>query len=507
VQFIVRFVTTLFGLIFAVIVALYLYTKNTDGLKPDIETFINDQTGLVVRINGDLDWQLFPPLSLHIEDVEIDEPHRATHATTLSLKMDLSAMWEDVNQWQVSALNLTDVTITDDGTHATINRLDLTDFTFGKPANLYIDASYTAANAKPIAGTLEGSVTYTPATDHAPESLSFKQTTLTLDWVNAVCDMHTNQNSRPSHNSPLTGTDDLLPLAILRRLDVTADCRLSELKVGKETFQAASLKVTNLSDNLNIHLEISDFLGGSLTAEADANFASHPVRWAILPDINNVDSQRFIDWSNQSMRWVAPIKLNGKIQMRGNTQDQLLASISSDLYFDGGRGEIDVTALKAQLDQLALITGGSKQVASWPDTWAYGRFIGTLKTRGTQQKFKVQLDNLYVDGEGKYDYAEGQTNLLANATFRKAPQHSPFVVHPLLQDTPLPLRCSGSTDTVRCRLDQDAAQALIAGALKRDSDTGLRRKLKDKIDEKVPEAYRDAAHSLLDIIGRSLDRD
>ena len=319
--------------------------------------------------------------------------------------------------------------------------------------------------------------------------------------------MHTNQNSRPSHNSPLTGTDDLLPLAILRRLDVTADCRLSELKVGKETFQAASLKVTNLSDNLNIHLKISDFLGGSLTAEADANFASHPVRWAILPDINNVDSQRFIDWSNQSMRWVAPIKLNGKIQMRGNTQDQLLASISSDLYFDGGRGEIDVTALKAQLDQLALITGGSKQVASWPDTWAYGRFIGTLKTRGTQQKFKVQLDNLYVDGEGKYDYAEGQTNLLANATFRKAPQHSPFVVHPLLQDTPLPLRCSGSTDTVRCRLDQDAAQALIAGALKRDSDTGLRRKLKDKIDEKVPEAYRDAAHSLLDIIGRSLDRD
>ena len=109
----------------------------------------------------------------------------------------------------------------------------------------------------------------------------------------------------------------------------------------------------------------------------------------------------------------------------------------------------------------------------------------------------------------KDKYLEDTLDLLGNVTIHETEEgvESPFEINPLLVGTPIPIRCQGPSADPTCRLDQDASRALIAQALQRDDESGLRRKLEEKIDEKVPEEYRDTARDLLDILGRSLERD
>ena len=513
-RFVSRFLTVIFVLFVAVAGGLFFYLQNAERLKPDLEAFILEQTGVAVDINGELSWQLFPPLELHMADVRAIDDGVDAHAATLSLRMDLSAMWQDVNSWKVNALQLTETTIKNESGVTELTELSITDFTPGEPAQLFIDGSYLSEkegesegeNEEPIPAVLEGQVTYFPASDTSPEAIRFTKTHVTSTNVAAVCDIDANENGKSVATLPET-SDDLLPINELRTIDLVADCSLKSLTVGTETFTNGSVKVTSMSDNLNVYVEVADFIGGKLFTEVDVNLATQPIRWLVMPELENVDSQRLVDWTDRSVHWIAPLALQGEMQMSGNTEAELFDSIRSEQDFNGGQGEIDITALKAQLSQIAALTKSSDSFAEWPDKWNYQTFTGKLLTRGKQQVLNVQLDNLFIEGDGTYDYLTDKVNMLAHVTFKEAPEGSPYAVNALLQDTPLPVRCRGAASDVSCKLDSGATQDLIAGALRADSDTGLRRKLEEKIDEKVPEEYRETARGILDAIGRALDRD
>ena len=111
-----------------------------------------------------------------------------------------------------------------------------------------------------------------------------------------------------------------------------------------------------------------------------------------------------------------------------------------------------------------------------------------------------------VEAEGEYHYFDDGLNMLGHVTLHEPAPDSPFRINPLLQDTPIPIRCKGPSSDPKCRLDEKASQQIIARALA-DDESGMRRKLEEKIDEKVPEEYREAARSLLDLLGRSLEED
>ena len=503
-RFIARFFAVFFVLLVAGVGGLYFYLQNAERLKPDLEAFILEQTGVEVALDGPLNWQLFPPLELQMSDVRVRDQELDAQAEMLSLSMDLSAMWEDVNRWKITDLELTNATVTNASGTTTFSSLKITDFTPGEPANLSVAGAYQGeGESEPIPGTLDGMLTYLPGLEDDGDAIRLTDATITSTNVSALCSVDAKDNGAAI---AAAGSDeDLLPVAQLKRYDVVADCDLNALTVGTETFSYGSVKLTSMSDTLNVYLEIEDFLGGALFTEVDVDLSTQPIRWKIMPEMERVDSQRLVDWSNRSIHWVAPLALQGEIEMRGNSEPELMNSIRSEQDFNGGQGEIDITALKAQLAQLATLTGSSDSFAKWPDKWAYQTMTGKLLTRGKQQVLNLQLDNLFIEGDGTYDYVNEEIDMLANVTFKEALEGSPYTVNPILQDTPLPVRCRGAASDVSCKLDSGATKELIAGALRSDSDTGLRRKLEDKIEEEVPEEYRDAARGLLDILGRALE--
>ena len=506
-RIVIRFVSFSVAIALAVFVAVYFYLQNTDRLKANIETLIAEQAELEVKINGDLHWQLLPPLTLHIENLQVTDDATLARISSVDMQLDLSAMWQNVDQWTVTALQLKDMSITERDSVTNIVELDLRDFTLGKPASLRIDGNYLGAGETlPIAGTLLGTITYQPNTETTTRAVKLTNTTVSTPNLSAICDIDAADNAGYLPE-PISSDADLLPVTTLRGLDITANCVLNDLKIGTETFTLGDFRLTNVADNLYLFVDIKDFLNGSLVTEIDVDLAANPIRWKIRTKVDGVDSKRLIDWTNRSIAWVAPLGLTGEITMQGNTEAELLSSLSSSQVFDGGQGRLDISALKRQMAQLAAITRSSDSFVQWPDTWGYETFVGKLETRGQDQVLSIQLDNLFIDGKGIYDYTTNEINMLANVTFREAAEGSPYVVNALVQDTPLPMRCSGAAQDIKCELDNDATKKLIASTLKRGSKTGLRRKLEKKIDEQVPEEYRDTARSLLDAIGRALDRD
>ena len=68
-----------------------------------------------------------------------------------------------------------------------------------------------------------------------------------------------------------------------------------------------------------------------------------------------------------------------------------------------------------------------------------------------------------------------------------------------------PLR--GSVFESACEFDSKGAKKLLANALRQGDDSALRQQLETKINENVPEAYRETARGILDLLGRALEND
>jgi uncharacterized protein involved in outer membrane biogenesis len=495
------------GVIVLLIVAAY-WIQDANNLKPELEALVAKNSDYRARFNGNISWQLFPPLKLRVQDLELTREDERISVSDMHLTMDLSAMWEDINQWQVTQLKVADTKRTQAETQTLIEALTLREFRPGQPAAFTLTAEHLSGpDSAPLAAVLEGMITFYPATANAAQRIVLSDTQIDTAMASGLCQADITEVDHPPLPATPPREEDLLPVDVLLAYNLSADCRLSALTIGNETFEQATLNVTNTAGRTNALLDVQDFLGGTLVTDIDIDASANPIAWTIVPDMKNVDSQRLLAWTDQRMQWVAPLAFNSTIRMSGNSEKELAQSIKATSEFDGGQGQLNIATIKQQLMRVALLLQQADEVSQWPDVWNYQEFTGRWNINGSAQDLKFAIDNMSVDANGKYDYLADSMDMLLNVTVHEPPEDSPFNVNPLLQGTPIPVRCKGSSTEPDCRLEEAAVKKLVARALTQGDESGLRRKLEQKIDEEVPEEYRDTARSLLDILGRALDKE
>jgi hypothetical protein len=497
------------GILVLLIIAAY-WLQDANNLKPELQALIAEQSGYTASFNGNLSWQLFPPLKLQVEDLELIAEDEHIHISDMQLSMDLSAMWQDINQWRVTQLLLTDTERSEGDSKTLIESLTVQDFRPGQPAAFTLAAEYFSqpdadAPAEPFTALMEGLVTYHPADADKGQRIVLTDTQIDTAMATGLCQADITEVNQPPLWAPPPRDEDLLPVDTLLSYDLSADCRLSALTLGGETFQQSTVNVTNVAGQTNVLLDVQDFLGGSLVADVDIDATVTPLAWTIVPDMQNVDSQRLLAWADQRLQWIAPLAFNSTIRMYGNTEVELANSVEAASEFDGGQGQLNIATLKQQLMRIAVLIQQSEELEQWPDVWDYQEFTGRWNVNGPVHDLKFAIDNMSVDANGEYDYLGDAMDMLLNITVHEPPEDSPFEVNPLLQGTPIPVRCTGSSAEPQCRLEEDAIQQLVARALTQGDESGLRQKLEEKIDEEVPEEYRDTARSLLDLLGRALE--
>lgn len=501
-----RIVGMLFaGIIVLLIIAAY-WIQDANNLKPELEALIAENSGYTATFKGDISWQLFPPLRLQVQQLELRQEDEFISVGDLQVTMDVSAMWEDINQWQVSQLQLRDTTRRKADASTQIDTLTVSDFRPQQPAAFALTGEHLSKPGdEPFAAILEGTFIYYPATATKGQRIALTDTQVDTAIASGLCQADVTELLKPAATAPVEREDDLLPLATLLGYNLTADCQLSALTLNNQTFERSNVSLTNVAGQTNVLLDVKDFLGGTLVADVDVDAAASPVAWTVVPDLQNVDSQRLLEWTEQNLQWIAPVAFNSTIRMYGNSTAELANSVQATSEFDGGQGQLNIATLKQQLMRIALLVRQTEELEQWPDVWDYQEFTGRWNINGPVHDMKFAIDNMSVDANGEYDYLGDAMDMLLNVTVHEPPEDSPFNVNPLLQGTPIPVRCTGPSTEPKCRLEEDAVQQLVARALTQGDDSGLRRKLEEKIDEEVPEEYRDAARGLLDLLGRALE--
>jgi uncharacterized protein involved in outer membrane biogenesis len=79
-------------LLTAAAASVVYWLQDANQFKPDIEALIAEHSDVKIHINGDLSWQLWPPLTLQVENITAVQSGTDIAAARLDLKVDLSAM-------------------------------------------------------------------------------------------------------------------------------------------------------------------------------------------------------------------------------------------------------------------------------------------------------------------------------------------------------------------------------------------------------------------------------
>jgi hypothetical protein len=476
--------------------AAYLL-QDPNRFKPEIEALIEAQSGVPLTIGGALGWRLWPPVSITAEDLRADYEGQAWQIGRLTLDLDAFAAMRDLEHWRVESLTVDDVTMHQEGSVLTVKQARLRELMPNRPAPVHAELTYAAEGQEPLPVILDGEVSVDPAT----LDLSLANTRIETTDAEGTCTLDLAPVANPAPG-PAATEEDLIPVDLLRGFSWNGECQLDWVRIDDRRFENVAVNLDNEAGNSAILARIPQFFGGEAVADIAIDARRTPVRWTVTPTLTEVDSKELMEWLDQRLNWIADLAYGGTLTFEGNTADELIASMSGETRFDGGTGRIDIARIRSQLLALARMFNEGERIEGWPEMWDYQRFVGNWRIDRQHHQLNAALDNLSLQGEGDYRPAADEMDMLLTLEFGKDPSLPVFDLNPLLYDLPIPVRCRGSLADPSCRVDQKVAQQIVLQALGSE-DSELRSKLERKIDEDVPEEYRDAARSLLDALGGS----
>lgn len=484
---------------------VFYWIQDPNRFKPELEELLEARTGTRVQLAGDLSWRLWPPVSLTAEAVSADARGRSWYAARLSADLSVASLLRDPQRWVIDALTVHHGEMREGDDLLQLEELTVRHLTPGRPAPVQARLVYTPAGEPPVPLQLHGDMTFDPPANRLDAADTRFDTTL----ASGTCDL--TATLRPGTPPARSGAAEqappegqLLPLELVRGYDWEGNCTLDRLTLNEAAFSGVTVALANRAALGITQVKVPDFFGGTAAVNLTVDASVEPVQWTVEPALQGVDSERLLAWVGEDLQWLAPLAYGGTLRLEGNTEAELLASLSGETRFDGGQGTIDIAPVKQQVARLAAMVNGADRINAWPDDWAYQHFTGDWRIERQHHTLDMRLDNLTMAAVGDYQPQSEQMDLRAELTFGNDPAYPVFEVDPLLYGLPIPVRCAGPIREPVCRLDEQSARRIVAGALQSDSPDGLRSKLEQKIEDEVPAEYQDAARSLLNIFSRAL---
>jgi hypothetical protein len=498
-KFLIR---TLIGLAVSALIVMaasYFLLQDPNRFKPEIEAFIEEQTGVRVTIDADLSWQLFPPLALSAGGINAEYEGASYELESLKLDLDLMSVirTRDMDQWEVTALNLDNLVMSQEGSVTHIESFRLENFRPSTPSPFTASLTQQSGEDEPLPLSLDGNIAVNPTSRVA----NLIDTRFETTEASGICNL---QATFKEGTQPPDPEEAIIPVSLFRSIDWSGTCNLDRLTLEEEDFTDVAINLENSGGTSSTDLQIPDFFGGSAGAKVDIDAAATPVRWRIVPDLARADSEALMAWLDQRLKWIAPLAYSGELTMTGNNTEELVHSVKGKTTFDGGQGRIDISQIKQPLLSLATLFQEPDRIAAWPELWNYERLIGEWVINGTHHQMDFALDNLTAVVNGDYDPLADVMDMNVQFLFEDNPDMHSFDVNPVLVGLAIPLRCTGSMEEPKCGVTADATRNLVAAVLTSEQGSEARAKIDQKIEEEVPEEYREAARGLLDMLGESL---
>lgn len=473
--------------------------KDPNRFKPELQSLIQQTTGMDIALDGDLSWQLWPPVVLQGTDIGFEDDDTVYRLGSVGVKANLTKLITGGGTLEIDQLRVKDLLMTDKrfGDRTRINTLRLDDFQPGQASPLYLQATLESDDGPDSNLVVEGPLTYFVEEDR----LTLQPMQFDYDGIRGSCDVAaSNLTADPAIVATET-KDDLLPLDTFRAMDWVADCSIPELAAADTVLRNVTIHSENKAARGTHQVKVPDALGGSVTADIAIDTRSRTPQWNIKTDANELQSQELMNLLAPTLKWAAPLLVGGELQMRGNTPAALVESVSGAMNFDSKVGQVDISAIKQAVLDIAQLAGQGDKVSNWPELLGYEALGGQWQMRGTQQDLSFTMDNVAIAGQGLLNALTGALDMRTSITINRHPTLDLLPINDDLYGLAIPMRCTGTMDAPDCGLDTEAAKKSLAGLAAAKARGKVDEKLSEAIEDKVPEEYRETAKEALKGLG------
>ena len=556
-----------FALVPAAVVAGFIawFVQDADRFKPVLVDRLERIAGVPVEIRGSLAWRFEPRLWLVAEELHATRFDRAWSVGRLAVRPEIFSLVRRPGtpaRWRIeeavvrelameelgvpveeasASANEAGVAISEagvvaretgvaaNGTAAPVNRvgaaanetgdavegagglirvprLGIRNLGLGEPASVEALMVYRADGRQTVEVAVAGTLVL-ETHGFGARDLSFRS-----QGATGKCDLQATPNGRLW--PPLEPVENgILPIGAMRAWDWDGRCEVERIEYRGETIEGVTAVLDNKEGGSVFSIDAPDFLGGKAQLEAIVRADGRPVTWDLRPVLLGVDSRRLVAWAGGDSPIAGAVDFAGSIRMAGNTPAALAASMDADIRFSGGPGEFDGAALAAPLAEASALLNSCDTPTAVSAKLPYEYLSGAWVADGERHRLELALDSLRVEAGGDYLVKEDRLDLrgvidpgdsierwgLAPARIcHQLAAADADALAPAVAGTPIHFRCRGPAADPHCRLD---AKRTLAGASAAEGSAVASR----LIDRHVPEEYRAAARSLLDLLEAEVD--
>ena len=296
-------------------------------------------------------------------------------------------------------------------------------------------------------------------------------------------------------------TEPVLPLELLRRLDLQAEVNLGRLVIDALPLGNVQIKARGKGGLIELERLRADLYDGTLDAQARLDLRQPEPQLSVQKTIARLQLEPLLARHGEKAPLSGRLNLEAQLSTRGNSQRAWVEQLQGKAAFLVSDGMLPDANLEQQLCS-AIATLNRKPLSGETrgrDT-LFSQLTGSLQIRNgvaSNPDLKARIPGLSVNGNGDLDLRvlgmDYRVGIIIEGDARPMPDPA-CQVNERYVGLEWPLRCRGPLElgSKACRLDQDGLGKIAA----RLAGDRLSEKLEEKLGEKVSPELRDALKGL-----------
>jgi len=303
------------------------------------------------------------------------------------------------------------------------------------------------------------------------------------------------KQTAPSAKAATQPEPELLPVKLLRQLDVNGIFHVGRLTVKKMLAEDVELKVKAKDGQLKVGQQVKSFYQGNLQGEVNIDVRGKDPLLQISENLLDVQAEPLLQDLTNDGRLRGTGRFNANLKTRGNTDSAFRRNLNGDLGFRFEKGALKGIDLAQTIRETwAKIKGKPVPPADEKPETDFSELGGTAKiTNGIldNQDLLAKSPLLRVDGKGKANLVDEQLDYRLATTIVASLEGQGSKDMEDLVGVPVPVKISGPFAKPKVRADmEELAKRLFKGKVEEKVEKKIEEKLKDKLPDELKDKLK-----------------
>ncbi len=299
----------------------------------------------------------------------------------------------------------------------------------------------------------------------------------------------------PALNSEGQPEAELLPVALLRQLDINGLFHIGRLTVKKLLAEEVELKVKARGGHLKVEQQVKRFYQGNLQAAVTVDVRGEEPLLQITKRATEIQAEPLLQDLVGAGRLRGAGRFSANLKTRGNTEQAFRQHLDGDIGFRFEKGALKGIDLAQTIRETwAKIKGKPAPPANDKPETDFSELAGTaVITQGilVNEDLMAKSPFLRVDGKGQVDLVQEQLDYRLTTTIVKSMEGQGSSDMKDLMGVPVPVKITGPFAAPKIRADMDElAKRLLTDKVEQKIEEKLKGKLPDDVKEKLRGLFR-----------------